>query len=265
MNVFGNILAKYLSAEIKGYEPSTPPDPMALMQVLRPADVILVEGSTRISSFIKYLTQSTWSHSALFVGDSLGRQEPGGEPHVIVEAELNGGVLTSPLSKYRNSHVRVVRPVGLVDEDRDKVIGFCIDRIGHRYDLKNVFDLARYLVPMPVPARYRRKLMAVGSGDPTRAICSTLIAQAFQSVRYPILPRVKSPDDDRKVKSVHARQEIMTIRHHSLYAPRDFDLSPYFAVVKPTCEKGFDYKAFLWGEERPVRVKTVISPAKPAP
>jgi hypothetical protein len=115
-----------------------------------------------------------------------------------------------------------------------------------------VLDLARYLVPLPVPARYRRKMLALGSGDPTRAICSTLIAQAFQAVRYPILPRVKTPDDDRKVKSAHAREEILTIRHHSLYAPRDFDLSPYFAVVKPTCERGFDYRAFLWGEDRPV-------------
>jgi hypothetical protein len=93
-------------------------------------------------------------------------------------------------------------------------------------------------------------MIAMGSGDPTRAICSTLLAEAFQTVRYPILPRVKTLDDDRKVKSAEARREILHIRHHSLYAPRDFDLSPYFAVVKPTVERGFDYRAFLWGEDR---------------
>ena len=44
-------------------------------------------------------------------------------------------------------------------------------------DLKNVFDLARYLFPVPpVPSRLRRRLIALGSGDPTRAICSTVIA-----------------------------------------------------------------------------------------
>jgi hypothetical protein len=29
---------------------------------------------------------------------------------------------------------------------------------------------------------------------------------------------------------------------HGLYAPRDFDVSPYFAVIKPTIEGGFDYR-----------------------
>jgi hypothetical protein len=32
--------------------------------------------------------------------------------------------------------------------------------------------------------------MTLGSGDPTRLICSALIAQAFEVVRYPILPKV---------------------------------------------------------------------------
>jgi hypothetical protein len=67
-----------------------------------------------------------------------------------------------------------------------------MDRLGHAYDLKNVFDLARYLLPVPpVPVFWRRRMLALGSGDPTRAICSTLIAQTFQSVRYPIPPQVE--------------------------------------------------------------------------
>jgi hypothetical protein len=40
----------------------------------------------------------------------------------------------------------------------------------------------------------------------------------------------------------------MHIRHHSLYTPRDFDLSPYFQIVKPTLVYGFDYKSLVWGE-----------------
>ena len=71
-------------------------------------------------------------------------------------------------------------------------------------------------------------------------------------MRYPILQRVKRPDDDRKVKSQFSRDEILLIRHYSLYTPRDFDISPYFAIIKPTLETGFDYKRFSWGEERPV-------------
>ena len=58
-------------------------------------------------------------------------------------------------------------------------------------------------------------MTALGSGDPSRAICSTLIAQAFEAVKYPILPLVERVDDE-------SQQEIMRIRHHSLYTPRDF-------------------------------------------
>jgi hypothetical protein len=102
-----------------------------------------------------------------------------------------------------------------------------------------------------VPARFRRRLIAFGSGDPTRAICSTLIAQAFQSVHFPILPevsRVKTGD----AACDNCYEDILQIRHHSLFAPRDFDASPYFDVVKPTIEAGFDYRALRWAASNPL-------------
>lgn len=90
-------------------------------------------------------------------------------------------------------------------------------------------------------------MLAFGSGDPTRAICSTLIAQAYQSVGYPILPDVATLqeclDDDCESYIV---DQVLHIRHHSLFAPRDFDLSPFFQVVKPTIERGFDYRELNW-------------------
>lgn len=38
------------------------------------------------------------------------------------------------------------------------------------------------------------------------------------------------------------------IRHHSLFAPRDFDISPYFQIVKPTLEGAFDYRTLPWDD-----------------
>jgi len=104
-------------------------------------------------------------------------------------------------------------------------------------------------------------MIALGSGDPTRIICSALIAQAFESVRYPILPRVT------RMESRQARRDILEIRHSSLYAPRDFDISPYFEVVKPTIIGGFNYKAMHWADlplppaedEAPVRARSLAS------
>ncbi|KAF0230641.1 MAG: hypothetical protein FD175_1401 [Beijerinckiaceae bacterium] len=264
MNLVGRFIARFLEKPLAGYKPATTPDFTILRSVLKPADVILVEGNNRVSSVIKYLTQSTWSHSAIYVGDVLGRSEPDGEPHVLIEAEMTQGVVSSPLSKYRDCHIRICRPAALRPEDQVRVVEFLKARIGHEYDIKNVLDLARFLIPMPIPARYRRRMLALGSGDPSRAICSTLIAEAFQSVHYPILPRVENVVDRKKVRSRYARREILHIRHHSLYAPRDFDISPYFGVVKPTIEAGFDYKALRWAGNFAVSpVKAVNEPMVP--
>jgi len=37
------------------------------------------------------------------------------------------------------------------------------------------------------------------------------------------------------------QKEIIYIHHHSLFAPRDFDISPYFEIIKPTLKQGFNF------------------------
>ena len=240
----GAHVARRLIRPTSGYEPYAAARPELVALTIRPADVLLVEGQrSKINSAIRYLTQSTWSHAAFYVGlgAKLGESD-GGEPLVLVEAELGKGVIASPLSKYATFNTRICRPVGLTAEDRSKVVKYVMERIGYDYDLKNIIDLMRYFLPQPpVPASWRRRMIALGSGEPTRAICSSLIAQAFESVGYPILPDVGRVDDE-------SRREILHIRHHSLYAPRDFDVSPFFAIVKPTLETGFDYKQMRWAK-----------------
>ncbi len=242
LDIVGRLIAKYLQKEMPGYEPFTPSDPENLRSIMQPGDVLLVEGNNRISGIIKYLTQSTWSHAALYVGPVAGAQTDGGEPHVLVEANVGEGVTTAPLSKYFSFHTRICRPVGLSYEDRTTVCRYAINRIGFGYDTKNIVDLMRYLIPMPIPQRFRRRMIALGSGDPTKIICSALIAQAFGAVRYPILPKITT------AKSRQARREILHIRDSSLYMPRDFDISPYFEVIKPTIVAGFDYLRLHWAD-----------------
>ena len=91
-------------------------------------------------------------------------------------------------------------------------------------------------------------MISLGSGDPTRAICSALIAQAFQSVHYPILPDISTISAESEDHQ-HCIAEIVRVRHHSLFVPRDFDVSPYFSVVKPSLVDGFNYKAMVWAED----------------
>jgi hypothetical protein len=244
LDTIGKLMAGYLQKEVPGYEPFTPSDPEHLRSIIEPGDVLLVEGNSRISGIIKYLTQSTWSHAALYVGPIDGAVEDDGEPHVLIEAEVGEGVTSAPLSKYFSYHTRLCRPVGLSFEDRNTVCRYAINRIGFGYDTKNIIDLMRYLFPLPVPQRWRRRLIAFGSGDPTKMICSALIAQAFDAVRYPILPKIT------RAGSRQARREILHIRDSSLYMPRDFDISPYFEIVKPTIVRGFDYTALHWADKQ---------------
>ena len=94
-------------------------------------------------------------------------------------------------------------------------------------------------------------MLSIGSGDPTRAICSSLIAQAFHSVSYPILPEFTTQEANEP-NQPGIQKEYAKIRHHSLFAPGDFDLSPYFAIVKPTIEKGFKPDQFNWEDPEAV-------------
>jgi hypothetical protein len=78
----------------------------------------------------------------------------------------------------------------------------------------------RYLFPWPVPQRWRRRMIALGSGDASCIICSSLIAQAFDVVRCPAPAKVSASTsairqelsftwDDRKNSSADANAGAM--------------------------------------------------------
>ena len=67
-------LVEALSKPLAHYERRGWNDPAALLRHARKGDVILVEGDQRISAAIKYLSQSSWSPAALYIGDELLRR-----------------------------------------------------------------------------------------------------------------------------------------------------------------------------------------------
>src|ERR1700722_11212630 len=199
-------------SESSGAYPHPAADLALMSQILKPADVVLVEGKRRISTAIKYLTQSSWSHAAIYVG-KCGGVDAEGRVRALVEADMEHGVRAFSIEELEGLHLRICRPMGLSSQDARQVVSHVLGRLGDKYDLKNVFDLARYLLPTPpVPTSWRRRMLALGSSDPTRAICSTLISEAFETVGFPILPIVGSnaaaplgcPDRVREVQHIRA-------------------------------------------------------------
>jgi len=123
------------------------------------------------------------------------------------------------------------------------VCRYAINRIGFGYDTKNILDLMRYLFPLPIPQRWRRRMIAFGSGDPTKIICSALIAQAFDAVRYRYCPRYA-----RRLQAGPARNPAHP-RFIALHAARFRHLA-LFRIVKPTIVQGFDYTALHWADKQ---------------
>ncbi len=264
-----------LTKPLARYTLTIPNDMAALKRNLRKGDVILVEGNERVSEVIKYLTQSCWSHSGLYVGDEALRSpelkqqvtEQFGDDaqYLVVEALVESGVVLSPITKYANFNLRLCRPHGLTVADQREVIDYALSNVGRQYDFKNVFDLMRYFLPVHlVPARWRRQALHFGSGDPTQVICSSLIAECFMRVRFPVVPRYEPfPEGFAPVRKVVSFLERFSRKqdHHvpgllltvspTLITPRDFDLSPYFAILKYNVIESsrFDYHKLLWAEE----------------
>ncbi|MCL7715282.1 YiiX/YebB-like N1pC/P60 family cysteine hydrolase [Stenotrophomonas mori] len=247
LHMLGRRLAHFLAQPRRHQARPPTSDPGLLLRTLRRGDVLLVEGSSRFGTAIKYLTQSTWSHAALYIGEEPW--EPGGPRRpMLIDVDVEEGVRRVPLEHFADQHTRICRPLGLSPQVVDQLVDFMRARLGYSYDLKNVFDLARYLIRQPpVPEHLRRRLIALGSGEPTKAICSTLLAQAFESIRYPILPEIETVPGGGGGHG--PRQEILHIRNYSLYTPRDFDVSPFFDVVKPRLQAGFDYRTLQWSED----------------
>jgi hypothetical protein len=207
-----------------------------IQQEVQMCDVLLIEGRSHISELIRSITQSPWTHAVLYIGHPDEIEDPQlremakrlsekfSSTQLIIESDVGIGTVISPLEKYFGEHIRILRPMGLGKENRQKVIDFALHRLGTHYNIRHVFDLARFVVPWSIfPRRWRSSLFQHNALKPTQEICSSMIASAFASVSFPVLPLVR--EDERK------KLELVN-RNPKLFTPSDFDYSPYFAVIK---------------------------------
>lgn len=229
-------LTQQLTRERSPIETAPLYDFARLKHELRPCDVILIEGRSHVSDVIKLITQSPWTHTALYIGrlhdiedqdlrERVKRHFKGEfNAQLIIEAQLGEGTVISTVEKYSDSHIRLCRPKGISHHDVQKVIAYTIRRLGTNYDVRQILDLARFMFPYGIlPRRWRSSLFRHNVGQATRTVCSTMLAEAFQTVQFPVLPFA----EHTKEGLIHLYQ-----RNPRLFTPRDFDYSPYFDIIK---------------------------------
>jgi hypothetical protein len=170
---FSAILARYLATPVRQPGAADTAALHALAARLQRGDVLLTRGNTRMAALVQRLTRSPWSHVSMYVGPLEG----GPDPRCVVEADVAAGVRAVPLSEFAGQPVRVLRPTGLQDADRDRLADWVLGQIGHEYDHAHAWALAGRLLRLPVQAA-----PAPGS----RFICSSLLAQAFVLVGFQI-------------------------------------------------------------------------------
>lgn len=69
-------------------------------------------------------------------------------------------------------------------------------------------------------------------------------------------PYANAPTCPEVLSRIIRPGDVLHIRHHSLFTPRDFDDSSCFAIVKPTVEGGFDHRSQSWDDRTPQLVGT---------
>jgi hypothetical protein len=235
-----------------------PCDYTRLKQEIRPGDVLLIEGRSRVSNIIRSITQSPWTHAALYVGrmddiedDEIRRLFEKFKPaddskRYIIEGLLGRGMVITPLHHYRHHHIRICRPIGLSTADSDLVIAYTIKSVGQKYNVRQLLDLARFLLPWSImPRRWGSSLFTTPSGEPESGICSSLIAEAFTAVKFPILPFMMMSKES---------ELIFIPSNPYVFTPKDFDYSPYFEIIKyPILNPGEQlpyYRRMPWSEEQ---------------
>lgn len=214
-----------------------------------------MEGRSRVAGVIQSVTLSSWTHAALYIGrvsdfsEELIASQPrvaglSGDTPLLLEAEIEEGVHLSPVRRYASEHLRLCRPSELSQADAPRVVAYALDRLGTPYDLRHIADLLRFFFPYGLmPRHWRSTLFEAGHGDIARTICSSLLANAFASVRYPILPILhRGPDGG----------VVFHRRNTRLVTPRDFDYSPYFDIVKYPFfgDDVARYRELDWQDER---------------
>ena len=192
---------KFLTSPLALKNPTEVTNLSSLKRRVVMGDVLLVSGNARVSSIVKVLTTSHWSHVVLYVGDrsellteaeKLEWSKKFGKrclKHLLIDADPLKGVHLRPLDEYMGLMVRHCRPEALSPQDIDRVIESALSQLGLEYDIKHILNLLIFFaLPWRLFPKFIRSVFTDFRISREDRICSRVLSEAFHSVGYPIRP-----------------------------------------------------------------------------
>lgn len=204
--------------------------------LLEPTDVVLIDANTLADRKIKAISGSRWSQAYLYIGrlhdirnsslraavnEHLNCQS---DTQLMLKVDLVKGIHITTISELRQQTFRICRPRGLSEEDKQSVINYAISRMSPQ--AKHAWWPAVRLMLVPwrlLSAKWRLRMFRYLSGRRLRRAVGGTVGDAFSFIQFPILPLVKGEEEST---SKLYRQ------YPFIFFAADFDLSPYFDVVK---------------------------------
>ena len=161
---------------------------------------------------------------AIYVGPGH-HPDPG---HCIVEADVEAGVRMITLSRLDQHDIQVLRASRLPETSRQQLIDYLLARVGLRYDLNHVIELARLVLFSPSPLGRWLSPRTMRGADPTRAVCSTLVAHALFTAGVSV-----GANPVVAARLQHAAKEMRADLRATLdyLVPADFERLPEFEPV----------------------------------
>ena len=124
LQFIGTQLAKFLTKEHIHKDAYYRVSIENIKSTLEPGDVVLVEGQSRASSAIQFITGSNWSHAAIFIGKANSFD------HCLIEVRAVEGCKHTDINTYRRQNLRICRPLFLNNKKRTIIIKHLKKKLG---------------------------------------------------------------------------------------------------------------------------------------
>lgn len=212
-----------------------PRDYQSLCQHIQPADVLLIQWNSRMGEMIAHLSKSPWTHAVLYIGRIVDIKDPillqrirtyysGDEQEpLIIEGIIEKITQVTPLSQYQKQPIRICRAIQLTVAQQQHIINYAVSAIGYTITHRQIWNLIKLFCYWTILPHGLFNILFKSNRHLSPKIYASVIAEAFESARAPIMPMVmRQGSGDIRLTG----QDIRTIM------PKDFDESPYFEIIK---------------------------------